>query len=260
TDMSTGAHVAIIGSDIMDNLMKGVDPVGKELRVDGTSYTIVGLGKRQGKTLGQSRDNWVMIPITTWQHQYGFHETIRIWGKATGVGQDLANAMEETRIIMRSRRHDRLGEKDSFDLDTNQSFLSLWASISASFFAVTIALASISLVIGGIVIMNMMLIAVTERTREIGVRKALGARRSDLLLQFVVESSVLALAGGVMGILLGIGVAKSVTWAIGMPSQIKLWAILAAVIVSTSVGVFFGVYPARKAADLDPIAALRFEL
>jgi putative ABC transport system permease protein len=260
TDMDTGAHVAIIGYDILDNLMKGVDPIGKELRVDGTEYTIVGLGVRQGKTLGQSRDNWVMIPITTWQHQYGAHNTIRIWGKATGVGPDFGKAMEETRVILRTRRHDQLGAKDSFDLDTNQSFLSLWANISGSFFIVTIALASISLVIGGIVIMNIMLVSVTERTREIGIRKALGARKGDVLRQFLIESSTMALVGGIVGILLGIGVAKGVTFAIGMPSKIELWAVFAAVVVSTSVGVFFGVYPARKAAELDPIAALRFEL
>jgi putative ABC transport system permease protein len=260
TDMDTGSHVAIIGADILENLMKGVDPIGKELRVDGVMYTIVGLGKRQGKTLGQSRDNWVMIPITTWQHQYGAHNTIRIWGKAAGVGAELAGAMEDSRVIMRTRRHDQLGKPDSFDLDTNQSFLSLWASISANFFAVTIALASISLIIGGIVIMNIMLVSVTERTREIGIRKALGARKKDVLRQFLIESSTMALVGGLFGILLGVVVAKTVTFLIGMPSRIELWAVAAALIVSASVGIFFGVYPARKAADLDPIAALRFEL
>src|SRR4051812_2303443 len=259
-DMDSAAHVAIIGADIMDNLLKGVDPIGKELRVDGQSYTIVGLAKRQGKTLGQSRDNWVMLPITTWQHQYGSHVTLRIWGKANGVGQSLVNAMEEVRVIMRSRRHDQLGKNDSFDLDTNQSFLSLWSSISSNIFMVTIALASISLVIGGIVIMNIMLVTVTERTREIGVRKALGARKSDVLRQFLIESCILALIGGALGVLLGFIVAETVTLVIGMPSRIELWAVMAALVVSASVGIFFGVYPARKAANLDPIAALRFEL
>ena len=259
-DMDTAARVAIIGADIQDNLLKGVDPIGKELRVDGQMYTIVGLGKRQGKTLGQSRDNWVMIPITTWQHQYGTKTSLRIWGKANGTGQPLVNAMEEVRVILRTRRHDALGKPDTFDLDTNQSFLSLWASISQNFFMVTIALASISLIIGGIVIMNIMLVTVTERTREIGIRKALGARKSDVLRQFLIESSTMSLVGGILGIMLGAGVAKTVTLLIGMPSRIELWAVAAGVIVSTSVGVFFGVYPARKAADLDPIAALRFEL
>jgi putative ABC transport system permease protein len=176
------------------------------------------------------------------------------------VGAELAGAMEDSRVIMRTRRHDQLGKPDSFDLDTNQSFLSLWASISANFFAVTIALASISLIIGGIVIMNIMLVSVTERTREIGIRKALGARKKDVLRQFLIESSTMALVGGLFGILLGVLVAKTVTFLIGMPSRIELWAVAAALVVSASVGIFFGVYPARKAADLDPIAALRFEL
>ena len=260
SDMDSGSHVAIIGADIMENLMKGADPIGKEIRVDGAAYTIVGLGKRQGKTLGQSRDNWVMVPITTWQHQYGSRKTIRIWAKAAGVGTTLSNAMEEARVIMRTKRHDALGKPDSFDLDTNQSFLSLWASISANIFAVTIALASISLLIGGIVIMNIMLVSVTERTREIGIRKALGARKTDVLRQFLIEACILALIGGMIGVLLGFLVAEIVTLVIGMPSRVELWAVFAALLVSASVGVFFGVYPARKAADLDPIAALRFEL
>ncbi|MDP9267378.1 MAG: ABC transporter permease [Acidobacteriota bacterium] len=260
TDMNTAAHVVIIGADIMDNLMKGVDPVGKEIRIDGQSYTIVGLAKRQGKTLGQSRDNWVMMPISSWQRQYGAHNTIRIWGKAAGVGQTLASAMEEVRVILRSRRHDALGKPDSFDLDTNQSFLSLWASISDNIFAVTIALASISLIIGGIVIMNIMLVSVTERTREIGIRKALGARKTDVLRQFLIEACILAVIGGMFGVVLGFLVAETVTLVIGMPSRIELWAVVAALVVSASVGIFFGVYPARKAANLDPIAALRFEL
>jgi putative ABC transport system permease protein len=260
TDMDTAGHVVIIGADIMDNLMKGVDPIGKELRVDGQSYTIVGLAKRQGKTLGQSRDNWVMMPISTWQHQYGAHNTIRIWGKAAGVGQTLTSAMEEARVILRGRRQDQLGKPDSFDLDTNQSFLSLWASISENIFAVTIALASISLIIGGIVIMNIMLVSVTERTREIGIRKALGARKGDVLRQFLIESCILALIGGAIGVFLGFMVAFAVRWAIGIPARVEVWAMMAALIVSASVGIFFGVYPARKAANLDPIAALRFEL
>jgi len=161
---------------------------------------------------------------------------------------------------LRARRHDVLGEKDSFVIETNDSFLSLWSDLSGTFFIVMIVIASISLIVGGIVIMNIMLVSVTERTREIGIRKALGARPRDVMRQFLIESSTMAIIGGLVGVLFGIAIAEGVTVAIGMPSAIKLWAIAAGLLVSASVGIFFGVYPARKAAKLDPIVALRFEL
>ena len=259
-DTTSGAQVAVIGHDILEKLMPATDPIGREIRVDGRAYSVIGVGKKEGKTLGQSRDNWVMIPITSWMHQYGVHNSPRIWGKAYGVGANLERAIDEARVILRSRRHDAPGAPDSFSVDTNQSFLSIWSNLSGTIFTVTIGLASISLLVGGIVIMNIMLVSVTERTREIGIRKAMGARSRDVLLQFLIESSTVALVGGVLGILLGITIAKTVTLLIGMPSAIRLWAVLAGLIVSAGVGIFFGVYPAKRAAKLDPIAALRFEL
>jgi putative ABC transport system permease protein len=168
--------------------------------------------------------------------------------------------MDEARAVLRSRRHDLPGKPDSFVTETNASFLGIWSNISGSFFIAMIAIAAISLIVGGIVIMNIMLVSVTERTREIGIRKAMGARRTDLMRQFLIESGTMAMVGGILGILLGVIVAKTVTALVGMPSVIELWAIAAGLIVSAAVGIFFGVYPARKAASMDPIQALRFEL
>jgi putative ABC transport system permease protein len=260
TDVNTEAPVAIIGHDILENLMPDTDPIGKEIRVDGRMYSVIGVGKKEGKTLGQSRDNWVIMPITTFFKGYGSHNSLRIWGKGEDVGAPLEKAIDEARVIMRSRRHDAPGQPDSFSMETNENFLAIWASISGTFFAVMIAITSIALVVGGIVIMNIMLVSVTERTREIGIRKAMGARRNDVLMQFLMESIMLALLGGFMGVALGIGIAKGVTIAIGMPSAVALWAVILGLMVAGFVGVFFGVYPARRAAGLDPIAALRFEL
>jgi putative ABC transport system permease protein len=259
-DEQNRSNVAVVGTDVVDNLFPGVDPLNKEIRVEGQLYTIVGIGKKQGTTLGQSRDNYVAVPISTYLKQFGSHSPIRISGKANGVGSQLEAAIDEARAIMRARRHDLPGKPDSFAAETNQSFLSIWSNLSGTFFIVMVAIASIALVVGGIVIMNIMLVSVTERTREIGIRKALGARRRDVLLQFLIESSTTALVGGALGILFGIAFAKGITALIGMPSTVKLWAVAAALLVSGSVGIFFGVYPARQAAHLDPIVALRFEI
>ncbi|MGO9339889.1 MAG: ABC transporter permease [Terracidiphilus sp.] len=259
-DDTNATHSAIVGYDIVDNLLGGGDPIGKEIRVGGIPFTIVGVGARQGKMLGQSQDNWVAVPISTYQQTYGFNDSVDIFARAGGTPESMERAKDEVRVMMRARRHDPVGEPDDFEIQTNDTFLDIWKQISAIFFDVVIGIASISLVVGGIVIMNIMLVSVTERTREIGVRKALGARQRDVLLQFLIESGTMALVGGIIGVLCGVIVAKLITLIIGFPTSVQLWSVLLGLFMATATGIFFGVYPASKAAKLDPVVALRAEL
>lgn len=256
-DEEHASHVAIIGTDIQDHLFAGVNPLGQELRVGGIPYTVIGISEKQGSTLGQSQDNWVGIPLTAYQRTYGSQTSLTIYVKAGSAGLALDDAADEVRVLMRSQRHDAPGAPDSFELDTNNTLVGFFSTITNSFGAVAGGLALIALVVGGIVIMNIMLVSVTERTREIGIRKALGAKPRDILVQFLIESGTMALVGGLFGVIGGIAVAEAITIFAGFPSTVALWSVLAGLFMATSTGLFFGVYPARKAARLDPIVALR---
>jgi putative ABC transport system permease protein len=256
-DEDHAAHVVIIGSDIEDNLLKGEDPIGKELRSDGVPYTIIGLAEKQGTTLGQSQDNWVAVPITAYQKTYGTAKTLLIYAKAGSGAPAMEAATDQTRQIVRSVRHDLPGVDDSFTLETSGTLAGLLDQIVGMIGGVAIGIAAITLVVGGVVIMNIMLVSVTERTREIGIRKALGARKQDLLLQFLMESATMSVIGGAIGVLIGVGGAKGVAVIAGFPAAIALWSVFVGLFVALSVGIFFGVYPARRAANLDPIVALR---
>jgi putative ABC transport system permease protein len=259
-DEDKGTHDAVIGYDIIDNLMPDGDPIGREIRVDGIPYTVVGVGERQGKTLGQSQDNWVAVPISTYQQTYGYNDSVTIYARANGNSEVMERAEDEVRVLMRSKRHDAVGMPDDFEISTNDTFLDIWKQISSLFTWVVLGIASISLVVGGIVIMNIMLVSVTERTREIGVRKALGAKQRDILLQFLIESATMATTGGAVGVMCGVIVAKLITVIIGFPTSVQLWSVFLGLGVATSTGIFFGVYPASKAAKLDPVVALRAEM
>jgi putative ABC transport system permease protein len=256
-DEEHASHVAIIGTDIQDHLFEGVDPLGQELRVDGTPYTVIGISEKQGSTFGASQDNWVAVPLTAFQKSYGTAKTLTIYIKAGSAGEVLDSAADEVRVLVRSRRHDAPASPDDFELDENNTLVGFFSIITNSFGAVAGGIALISLVVGGIVIMNIMLVSVTERTREIGIRKALGARPRDIMVQFLIESGTMALVGGAFGVLGGIIIAQLITIVAGFPSTVALWSVLVGLLMATSTGVFFGVYPARKAAMLDPIVALR---
>jgi putative ABC transport system permease protein len=257
TDEEHASRVAIIGTDIQDHLFAGINPIGQELRVGGMPYTVIGVSEKQGSTFGASQDNWVAVPLTAFQKTYGTSKTLMVYVKAGSAGKILDNAADEVRVLVRSTRHDTPGTPDDFELDENNTLVGFFSTITGYFGAVAGGIAMISLVVGGIVIMNIMLVSVTERTREIGIRKALGARPKDILMQFLIESGTMALVGGFFGVLGGILVAQLVTIVAGFPSTVAFWSVLLGLLMATSTGVFFGVYPARKAAMLDPIVALR---
>lgn len=259
TDLSGAAPVCVIGMDVVENLLPTVDPLGKEVRWNNVPCQVIGVGKKEGSALGNSLDNWIILPLSTYNKEFGNQQTsLRITARA-GSAAKIQASVDEVRQIMRGRHHLTYQAKDDFAIETSDSFLSLWKDISGSFFAVTIAIASISLVVGGIVIMNIMLVSVTERTREIGMRKAVGARRTDILRQFLIESSTISVIGGALGVLLGVMVAGLVSWVTPLPSTVRLWSVLSGLAVALSVGLFFGTYPASKAARLDPVEALRSE-
>jgi len=259
TDLRTAAPVCVIGNDLVDNLLPGVDPIGKEIRWNNTPCQIIGLGKKEGSTLGTSLDNWIILPMTTYNKQNGNQQdSLRVTCRS-GSAAKIQESVDEVRQIMRGRHHLAYAKKDDFAVETSDSFLALWKDISGTFFVVTIGVASISLVVGGIVIMNIMLVSVTERTREIGLRKAIGARRGDILMQFLIEALTIAAIGGALGVIFGVLLAKIVSWVSPLPSSVQLWSVLGGLLVALSVGLFFGTYPASKAAKLDPVDALRSE-
>lgn len=255
--------VAFIGWEIKDKLFPFVDPIGKEIKISNKKFKIVGIAQKRGSFLGQSRDNFVHIPVTTFfkhfgRRRYGRELSVEIIVKALTF-ESLNEAMDEARVILRARRRVPYHKKDDFGMMTAETLMDLYRQFTSTAYLTMIGISSIALVVGGIVIMNIMLVSVTQRTREIGIRKALGARRRDLLWQFLVESVTLALVGGVVGILLGLGAGKIVAMNSPLPASVDPLWITIGLFLAISVGLIFGVYPAVKAARLDPIEALRYE-
>lgn len=260
SDEKVGSHVVVVGDDVVQHLLVNVDPLGQEIEIDGGPFTVVGVGKKQGAVLGQSQDNYVYMPLSTYMHEHGLHESLTYDIKSAPGPVNLQNTTDDIRSVLRILRHDAPGTPDDFEIASNNTLVDLWKSLTSTFSVVLVGIASISLVVGGVVIMNIMLVSVTERTREIGIRKALGARRADLLLQFLIESGVMAMLGGAVGVALGAALSYFISASVGWPALVSPWSVIAGLLVASSVGIFFGVYPASKAARLDPIVALRSEL
>ncbi len=259
SDDSHRSQVTLIGADVATKLFPGVDPMGQTLFIDGRPFEIVGIAKPMGTVLGQAQDNFAYMPIQTFLKIYGSNQRGMSINVQSRGPEWSVRTQEEARTRMRARRHLQTGQEDSFGIFSASTVMDLWKNLTAAIASTMVGVVSVFLVIGGVVIMNVMLTSVTERTREIGIRKSLGARKRDILLQFLVESSVLAGIGGAIGVLLAAGLSLLVGATTSVPMAIPLSAVLAALGVSTAVGLFFGIYPARRAADLDPIEALRYE-
>ena len=255
-DYHHNTQVCFIGQDIVEKLFPSVDPVGKELEVGGHNFTVVGVAEKVGSAFGVSEDNFVFIPLGTFRNLFMPNLELIVFIKAPDA-QHLMELEDETRILMRARRHVPYHEDDTFGINASDTLMSAWKNLTGTIFAVTIGVVAVFMVVGGIVIMNIMLATVTERTHEIGIRKSVGAKRSDILWQFLIEAAVLAGLGGFMGVLFSYAIAWLV--AIVFTAEVPTNAVIVGVTLSTAVGLFFGIYPARRAAALDPIQALRAE-
>jgi putative ABC transport system permease protein len=252
------APVCLIGPDVAENLIKNGSPLGKDIKVGDYYFRIVGVAKARGSFLGNNQDNWVAIPLSTYEKDFGRRRSLEIYAKAVDINL-LDDAQDQVRSIMRDRHRLKYNQKDDFGIMTAGSFMELYNNFTRVAWIVLVLISSISLVVGGIVIMNIMLVSVTERTREIGVRKAIGARGRDILWQFLVESVTLSVVGGAVGVLLGVGLALVIGKVSPLPAAIEAWAVMSGLMVASSVGIIFGLFPAMKAARLDPIEALRYE-
>ncbi len=268
-DLAAGAHisrlevqrsnaVAVIGWDVYQHFFAGRSAIGKKIKIGDRHFLVIGVVKNLGSVLGQSRNRFVYVPVTTYLKMYGSRRSIEIKVRAADI-RFMQQAIDEATMAMRIRHRLRPLEKDDFSVTTSQQLISLWQGISKAIFSALIFIVSISLVVGGIVLMNVMLVSVTERTREIGVRKALGARRSNIIWQFIVESITLSLVGGIIGIVLGFTIAAVISLVSPLPYLIAPWSIAAGLAVTFCIGLIFGTYPANRAARLDPVVALHYE-
>jgi putative ABC transport system permease protein len=259
TEVDTARAVTVIGWQTADRLFgAGVDPIDKIIQIEGVHFRVVGVSAKRGAVLGQSQDEFAVIPLGQFQMIFGSRRQLSLTVKPRDVAQ-IPQAIDEATVALRSARRLKPKQPDNFGVFTSDTILGIYHSATNGIFAVLVGVVGLSLVVGGIVIMNIMLMVVTERTREIGLRKALGARRSDITAQILTESVVLSMFGGVIGTMLGAAIATTIAAFTPIPAAIELWSVGLGIGITALVGVFFGLYPAMRAARLDPIEALRKE-
>lgn len=258
TEVQHAALVAVIGYDVKDELFPRLDPVGRTIKIEGRPYKVIGLIVRRGSMFGQPQDKEAHIPITAHAKQFGGRNSVDIYVRAPSA-ERVPIAEDEVRAILRARRHTSFHAKDPFGIVTGDAILTIWRSITIGLFSAMILISGISLVVGGIVIANIMLVSVTERTREIGLRIALGARKKYVLLQFLVEAALMAALGGAIGIGVGAAIAAIIARATPFPTRITPFLVLISLSVATSVGLIAGIVPSIRAANLEPVEALRSE-
>ena len=263
-DVTQAAMVGVIGTDLVDAFFGTMEPIGKEIDIDGHPIKVIGVAEKKGAVFGESQDNFVWLPITTFQKFYGTRRSFSIQAEARTMDVFEA-AQDQVRVTMRARRHLTYNKPDNFNIETGETVMELWQTMTRGIYAVTLVVTAISLLVGGIVVMNIMLVSVTERIKEIGVRKALGARRGDILRQFLVESVILSGFGGFLGVLGAAAFSYGLATILGnmmsanFSAPVRPWAVALAIGVSSIVGLVAGIYPANRAAKLDPVEALRNE-
>ncbi len=259
TDVTHRTRICVLGSELAETLFPHTQPLGKEIRIGAEKFTVVGVLKKRGSFFGQSRDNFVGLPITTLMKHFPYElENLEIIATPKKHGY-LPDTIEQIINVLRKRRRVEFGKPNDFAIYTQETMLDLYNQLTGAAFVVMIVIASIGLLVGGIGVMNIMLVTVKERTREIGIRKAIGARPSDILRQFLIEAVFLTGTGGLLGVIIGFLIAFLVRAATPLPASVTPWSVFLGLFVSFSVGLFFGIFPARKAAKLDAIVSLRYE-
>ena len=257
-EVSLSRPVAVIGAQLAERLFGDIDPLEKTIQINGVHFRVVGVSAKRGSLLGQTQDEFAVIPLGQFEQLFGSRRQLTMSVKPRDVSQTPA-AMDDATVALRSARRLPPTKPDNFAIFSSDTFLGIYQSATSGIFAVLVGVVALSLVVGGVVIMNIMLMAVSERTREIGLRKALGARRSDIMVQMLTESVVLSIFGGVVGTFLGALIAIAISKLTPIPASIQAWSVALGIGITALVGLFFGLYPASRAARLDPIEALRRE-